>query len=331
MLQGRQYGYSYDNNGNQIAKSINETKGWIQSWDYENRLITSERTKGAEKRTISFKYDPFGRRIEKKLVTTNPASTETTTYVYDNEDIVLELTTDSTGTTKTFYTHGPGIDEPLAMERSGQYYYYHQDGLGSITAITDQSRTVVQRYSYSVFGQPRPTTNFRNSYQYTGREYDKETGLYYYRLRYYDPMEGRFISKDPIGFEGGDVNLFGYVQNNPINATDPIGLTNFFVRPWWSLFRFPRLGPPPPPANWPKPPNWAPEWQWKYPECSTPKTQPRWFDPNGGEWRWHSPDKWHPDGHWDYNPWDSWNSPWRNIYPSVPVPGANPPIPDNYV
>ena len=225
MTQGRQYSYSYDNNGNQTAKSINETKGWTQSWDYENQLSKSERSKGAEKRTVTYKYDPFGRRIEKKLETTNPTTTETTTYVYDNEDIVLELFTDKNGsTTKTFYTHGPGIDEPLAMERSGQFYYYHADGLGSITAISDQSRTVVERYSYSVFGQPRPTTGFRNSYQFTGREWDKETGLYYYRLRYYDPMEGIFISKDPIGFAGGDVNLFGYVQNNPVNWIDPTGL-----------------------------------------------------------------------------------------------------------
>ncbi len=224
MTQGRQYSYSYDNNGNQTAKSINETKGWIQSWNYENRLITSERTKGAEKRTISFKYDPFGRRIEKKLVTTNPTTTETTTYVYDNEDIVLELTTIGSTTTKTFYTHGPGIDEPLAMERSGQYYYYHADGLGSITAISDAARTVVQRYSYSVFGQPRPTTGFRNAYQFAARPWDKETGLYYNDARYYDPMEGRFISRDPIGFAGGDVNLFGYVGNNSPNFTDPSGL-----------------------------------------------------------------------------------------------------------
>ena len=60
-------------------------------------------------------------------------------------------------------------------------------------------------------------------YTYTGREWDKETGLYYYRARYYDPMEGRFISKDPIGFKGG-INLYGYVDNNPINRTDPEGL-----------------------------------------------------------------------------------------------------------
>lgn len=78
---------------------------------------------------------------------------------------------------------------------------------------------------------PRPTTNFRNGYQFTAREWDKETGLYYYRARYYDPMEGRFISKDPIGFESGDVNLYGYVHNNPINQTDPTGLSSAIAIP----------------------------------------------------------------------------------------------------
>lgn len=62
-----------------------------------------------------------------------------------------------------------------------------------------------------------------NSCTYTGREWDKETGLYYYRARYYDPMEGRFASKDPISFAGGDVNLYGYTKENPINLTDPSG------------------------------------------------------------------------------------------------------------
>jgi RHS repeat-associated protein len=68
------------------------------------------------------------------------------------------------------------------------------------------------------------TGTLSQPYTYTGREWDKETGLYYYRARYYDPMVGRFISKDPIGFAGGDVNLYGYVQNNPVNWIDPFGL-----------------------------------------------------------------------------------------------------------
>ncbi|MCK9506776.1 MAG: RHS repeat-associated core domain-containing protein, partial [Porticoccaceae bacterium] len=64
---------------------------------------------------------------------------------------------------------------------------------------------------------------------FTGREFDPETGLYFYRARYYDPMEGRFISKDPLGFAAGDVNLFGYVQNNPENWIDPLGLWRAIV------------------------------------------------------------------------------------------------------
>jgi len=63
-----------------------------------------------------------------------------------------------------------------------------------------------------------------DSYTFTGREWDRETGMYYYRARYYDPMEGRFVSKDTIGFEGKDMVLYGYVQNNPINKKDPKGL-----------------------------------------------------------------------------------------------------------
>ncbi len=96
-------------------------------------------------------------------------------------------------------------------------------------AITDDQGDIVQRYSYEAFGQLTyvldPT--FDNFYTYTGREYDKETGLYYYRARYYDAMEGRFISKDPIGFAGGDVNLYNYVGGNPINYVDPSGLAWF--------------------------------------------------------------------------------------------------------
>lgn len=63
-----------------------------------------------------------------------------------------------------------------------------------------------------------------NLYTYTAREYDTETGLYYYRARYYDQRAGRFITRDPIGFAGGDVNLYVYVKNNPVNWTDPRGL-----------------------------------------------------------------------------------------------------------
>ena len=74
---------------------------------------------------------------------------------------------------------------------------------------------------------------------------------------------------------------------------------------------------PSPPSDYPKPPNWNENWEWRYPEGpSTKPSNPRWFDPSGGEWRYHAPDKYHDTPHWDYNPWDSWNSGWQNIYPN---------------
>lgn len=229
MVQGRKLQYAYDNNGNQNMKIVpNATdRSWTQTWDYENRLVKMQKIKGAEQRTVTFTYDPYGRRIGKQLTTVIDGVTTTGTwsYLYDNKNIVLEVFTDGTGgVTQTFYTHSPNIDEPLALERNGQHYYYHADGLGSISTITDTNKNIMQSYTYDSFGMAKPSTSFTNSYTYTGREWDKETGLYYYRARYYDPMEGRFISKDSKSFAGGDVNLYGYVKNNPIGWTDPNGL-----------------------------------------------------------------------------------------------------------
>jgi RHS repeat-associated protein len=136
----------------------------------------------------------------------------------------MEIMTDGTNTSQTVYIHGPNIDEPLAIERDGNYAYYHADGLGSVVSITDPSRNVLQTYTYDAFGSITPSTSFRNSFTYTGREYDEETGLYFYRARYYDPRLGRFLNVDPIGFEGGDTNLYAYVWNNPVNWIDPWGL-----------------------------------------------------------------------------------------------------------
>ena len=141
---------------------------------------------------------------------------------------------DASGNIVTEYLHGPGIDEPIAMIKGGQTYYYHADGLGSIIAITDSTGRVVQRYEYDSFGNITYTQNpnFVQPYTYTGREYDQESGLYYYRARYYNANIGRFITQDPIGFAGGDVNLYSYVGQNPVNGVDPYGLqTRPPVRP----------------------------------------------------------------------------------------------------
>jgi RHS repeat-associated protein len=150
-----------------------------------------------------------------------------TTYVYDGLNMVTEYTGSSTVRSK--YVFGLGLDEPLSIDQAGSLYYYHQDSLGSVNRLTNASGSVARTYSYDSFGKiTSQTGTLDQPFTFTGREYDPETGLYYYRARYYDPKAGRFISKDPIGFMGGDVNLFRYVGNDPGNWVDPEGLR------WWA-------------------------------------------------------------------------------------------------
>lgn len=206
--------YNYDKSGNLTQKS-SATETTFYSWDYENRLVkVTTPTTAAE-----YAYDPFGRRIEKK--TTENGESTTTKFFYDNQSILLDY--DETGTIGNRYIHGPNIDEPLAVTTGKDKYYYHADGLGSIVAMTDASGKVVQTYEYDSFGNLKDQMNrVKQPFTYTGREWDKETGTYHYRKRTYDPMDGRFISKDPIGFDGG-INLYNYALSNPINFTDPYG------------------------------------------------------------------------------------------------------------
>jgi RHS repeat-associated protein len=270
MISGRLFDYGYDNRGNQTTRALpvnGADKSWIQSWDGENRLVKVEKTRGTEVRTVTFAYDPFGRRIGKTFTIKRGATTlvnQAWSYVYDDEDIALEVFTDTGGAqTKTFVVHGPGIDEPLALVRGGQYYTYHADALGSIYAIVDSTHNVVERYTYDTYGKPAPQTRFRNSYSFTGRELDKEAGLLYYRERYKDLLDGSFLSKDPLGFSAGDVNLWNYVGQNPGNWVDPYGLMEL----------------PPNPKG--LPPSWERDYQHRDPNGQ------RFRDPCGRPLDWH--------------------------------------------
>jgi RHS repeat-associated protein len=106
---------------------------------------------------------------------------------------------------------------------SNAVYYYHFDGLGSVVALSDVNSDIVEIYSYDVFGEPNITSSVGNPYLFTGRRYDPEAGLYYYRARYYAHDIGRFLQPDPIGYDDG-LNTYTGFGNNPISFGDPLGL-----------------------------------------------------------------------------------------------------------
>jgi RHS repeat-associated protein len=119
------------------------------------------------------------------------------------------------------YVNGPGIDNKLKLTHSvNGAKYFVSDHLGSARALTDGSGAVVESVNYDSFGNATGALSTR--YGYTGRELDSETGLMYYRNRWFDPQAGRFVSEDPIEFEGG-INWYAYVDNNPHMMTDPFG------------------------------------------------------------------------------------------------------------
>ena len=202
--------YDYDANGNLVEKTEGSDT-WTYEWNAENQLKRVTRN-GSE--VARFSYDPLGRRVEKI------ADGITTSYTYDGEDVLREVS----GATSFKYVHGPGVDEPLAREdASGALTYYHVDALGSVVRRTSQAGAVVHEYRYDAWGNIEAGAS-EPGYSFTGREWDPETALYYYRARYYDPKIGRFLSEDPIGLEGETPNLYAYVDGNPLARVDPTGM-----------------------------------------------------------------------------------------------------------
>jgi RHS repeat-associated protein len=215
------WGYAKDG-----SESIGEDCGWLDGvqwagsdpWDNWTTLLYRAAWPERSER------DAAGRRVEKLY---NYATI--TKYVYDGDHCIAEY--DSSDVLRRKYIYGPGIDQPVCMiEAAGSYagtYYYHFDALGNVVALTsgnvDHMGETVQVYDYDVYGRVGATdASHPNRFMFTGREFDKETGLYYYRARYYNAEIGRFLQTDPVGHEAG-MNLYAYCQNTPWNLSDPLG------------------------------------------------------------------------------------------------------------
>ncbi len=209
--------FQYDLNGNMESKAgTGEVLSMIyNAWDQ----VTQTQKTWAH--TETYGYDDLGRRVRK---TVGGAERH---YLYDGLDIIAEYGSTWTTTPTARYVHGPGIDTPLIRIGGGLIEYYHQDGLGSVVAVTDQTGEAQGTVRYDAWGNPTLKTGTVPQYGYTGREPD-DTGLVYYRARYYDPETGRFTQADPIGLQGG-TNLYAYALGNPTNYTDPMGTTPWSV------------------------------------------------------------------------------------------------------
>jgi RHS repeat-associated protein len=228
--------FQYDKNGNLTNDSQR-----LYSWDNENRLVAVETggtpSPASAKKRSTYLYDAQGRRIQKTNYSGWNGSTYTETnvtgYVWDGWLLLAELNGD--GSLSAYHVHGldlsqslqgaGGIGGLLARLEGEACYLYTFDGNGNVTDVADTSGTVVAHYEYDPFGRTvSQTGNYAdaNPWRFSTKQFDDWWGLYYYGRRYYEPSLGRWLSRDPIGEQGG-INLFVLVANHPVSGVDARG------------------------------------------------------------------------------------------------------------
>ena len=213
--------YSYDTAGCATAIDRTGKPDLDLTWNGQYQL-TSVSTNGVV--AESYTYDPLGRRYS----TTSGGTT--LRHVYDGIHCIADI--DSVGRVVKSYTWGPGIDNLLAVTcHSGTLattYYALTDLQGTVHGFADANGNLVARYAYDAWGNlldadVAVSDLVANRFLFQGREYSWATGLYNFRLRWYDPATGRWLSKDPIDISGG-LNLYAFCGNDPVNSVDPWGL-----------------------------------------------------------------------------------------------------------
>ncbi len=259
---------SSDFNGNTKDDGVS-----LYSYDEENRLVQVA-AKSTHVVLGRYQYDAFGRRVSK----IDNFGTQTNFY-YDGWRTIEEQS--SAGVIQATYVFGNYVDEVLTMDRAGKIFYYHQNSLWSVYALTDNTGAGVEGYSYDAYGYqtvhlpgpdgmlwtaddtvlPGAKSAYGNPFLFTSQRYDSEASLFYYKNRNYSAGLGRFLTRDPAGYVAGAfLNLYEYVGDNPANLMDPYGY-DWLSDAWnWFVCLFKDCGHPPPP----KPPNnnWTWDWKW---------------------------------------------------------------------
>ena len=222
---GKRISYRYDSRGNRLQLSANAIdlqnlkQGAFTYNDWDE--MASFTPSGAA--AYAYTYDPEGIRTSKQDTATNGAYTRY--HCDDSGRVIAESNGNNQVTAQIIW----GVDKPLARKIGNAYYYYVYNGHGDVIALTDENGTVKNTYSYDEWGNITSiseTSGLEQPIRYCGEYYDTESGLYYLRARYYDPMTGRFISKDSL--EGQidnplSLNLYTYCYSNPLRFIDPSG------------------------------------------------------------------------------------------------------------
>lgn len=251
------FNYTYDAEGNRTRKTTISSGAYVDyTWDYHNRLtdVTFKTSGGTTTSKVHYVYDVYDRLIGKQVDTNGDGTYDTAArYAYDDNstapglgrggagglpsavssNIVLVYNGSSSLTNR--YLNGPGVDQTMADENgSGTVRWELADNQGTIRDVAQynsgtNTTTVVNHLKYDAFGNITSQSDATKTplFTYTGRQWDADSGLLYYRARWYDPKVGRFIGEDPAGFGGGDVNLSRYVHNRPVTLADPSGLSEF--------------------------------------------------------------------------------------------------------
>lgn len=248
--------YGYDADGNLTADGR-----WSYAWDAENRLVSMEARPNvpAEARLrLEFAYDFSGRRIEKKVSAWNAAAggyqlQAVSRFVYDGWNLMAEL--DGAGALVRSYVWGRdvsgtldeagGVGGLLLVNQGGQSYQAGYDGGGNLTALVNAATgAVAASYEYDPYGNTLKAVGevaAANPFRFSTKYADAETGLSYYGYRYYQPQTGRWLSRDPMGEDGG-VNLYAFVGNDPVGKADPFGLYEIDVHYYLTYFLARQVG-----------------------------------------------------------------------------------------